>query len=102
MQYDSNGFVRYKEGDLAVVVRPETDFHENLWDSRVESILGETVHIVLEKRDSDGYYYSVKEVGFVIDIAFLRPVNTFEFYDEEEDITEANMSVFIGEFKVVN
>ena len=102
MQYDNNGFARYKEGDYAVITRPETDYHAGWWNEKLESMVGRKVRIIVEDSDSDGYYYEAEDVGFAIDIAFLRPPCAFELSDDEEDITEVNMSAIIGTFRVVN
>lgn len=102
MRYDNNGFARYREGDYAIVVRPETDYHSSYWDDKLEAIAGRTVKIIEEESDSDGYYYSVEEHDFVIDIAFLRPAGKFELSEDEEDIAAANMSTLISAFRVVS
>ena len=85
MNFDENGYARYKNGDVAIVDGSKrTSGH---WEEDFDRLADKQVHIVVEYEDSDGYYYSIVESGYAVDISLLRPVNSFEF-DEDEGIGE--------------
>lgn len=100
MNFDENGYARYKNGDVAIVDGSKrTSGH---WEEDFDRLADKQVHIVVEYEDSDGYYYSIAESGYAVDISLLRPVNSFEF-DEDEEIGEVGdvvVSSFFNEYAV--
>lgn len=100
MNFDENGYARYKNGDVAIVDGSKrTSGH---WEEDFDRLADKQVHIVVEYEDSDGYYYSIVESGYAVDISLLRPVNSFEF-DEDEEIGEVGdvvASSFFNEYAV--
>lgn len=100
MNFDENGYARYKNGDVAIVDGSKrTSGH---WEEDFDRLADKQVHIVVEYEDSDGYYYSIVESGYAVDISLLRPVNSFEF-DEDEEIGEVGdvvVSSFFNEYAV--
>lgn len=100
MNFDENGYARYENGDVAIVDGSKrTSGH---WEEDFDRLADKQVHIVVEYEDSDGYYYSIVESGYAVDISLLRPVNSFEF-DEDEEIGEVGdvvASSFFNEYAV--
>lgn len=97
MNFDENGYARYKNGDVAIVDGSKrTSDH---WEEDFNRLANKQVHIVDEFEDSEGYYYSIVESGFILDITLLRPANGFELYDDE-DISDADISNFFNSYAV--
>jgi len=100
MNFDENGYARYKNGDVAIVDGSKRA--SGHWEEDFDRLADKQVHIVVEYEDSDGYYYSIVESGYAVDISLLRPVNSFEF-DEDEEIGEVGdvvVSSFFNEYAV--
>ena len=97
MNFDENGYARYKNGDVAILARPE--HYSAHWVEEFDELDGKQVHIRVEHEDSEGYYYSIREARYKVDISLLRPVNSFELYNDEE-IGDVDVSDFLKSYAV--
>ena len=100
MNFDENGYARYKGGDAAIVDGSKRT--SDRWEKDFDRLADKQVHIVAEYEDSDGYYYSIVESGYTVDISLLRPVNSFEFDEDEEigEVGDVDTSSFFNEYAV--
>lgn len=97
MNFDENGYARYKNGDVAILIGSGRS--SDHWEEDFDSLADKQVHICAEHEDSEGYYYSIRESGYAVDISLLRPANCFELCDDEE-IGDVDVSVFFKSYAV--
>lgn len=97
MHQDGSEYTRYKSGER--VILRENDSTHKYWSSDFDRLVGKPVTIVDEFSDSDGYYYSIKESPYSVDVSFLMPINAFEINDDD-DIVDIEASIFAEGFAV--
>lgn len=97
MHQDGSEYTRYKSGER--VIFRENDSTHKYWSSDFDRLVGKPVTIVDEFSDSDGYYYSIKESPYSVDVSFLMPINAFGINDDD-DIVDVEASIFAEGFAV--
>lgn len=104
MLYENGAFVGFEPGDKAMVVGCTDESLRCFWDKRLEEFVGQQVTITQVLHDPDGCYYRILEGACLADQIFLDPISHFEGSSEKEnesELSQPQMGVFLSEFKVV-